>query len=383
MDNNTKNILLSELYSATGYSERLLHALLNMTDLGRSIDAKAIAKRLYLDLNQFFVNEIYLGPSSDSLLEPPKDLTEIKKALLSSKAAMESQIQLGFEDTYSLAPKVIQFINILYTHCHEFHELLNRGSDLEIQLPRINLVEIHYEEEDSFEEHLSPYQENESSANDSEDDWDDIDANHDEIPFFFLSSERIFNIIENKLGDVTSLEWQRSKKYDSLLHEGHQSIFKKDHKKALTKFKRALNYKETAEILTLIGWAYSIQEKREEAKSYCLKAISLDPDYGPPYNDLGSYLLAEGQTKESLKWFELAKKAINYQNREYPYINSGRALMAMSEYKKALDQFSKALTLAPYHEELHATVERLQASIKKKNNLTHEGLNGVRSPPLS
>src|SRR5205085_12203391 len=102
-------------------------------------------------------------------------------------------------------------------------------------------------------------------------------------------------------------------------------IAQKNFEEAKNQFFKARNYKDCAEVLTLIGWTYSLLENLREAKSYCMKAIQKDTQYGPAYNDFGNYILNEGQVRESLRWFELAKRAHNYQNREYPYINAGRA----------------------------------------------------------
>jgi hypothetical protein len=38
--------------------------------------------------------------------------------------------------------------------------------------------------------------------------------------------------------------------------------------------------------------------------------------------------------------------------------------MTKRKLGRALDEFSKALTLAPYHDELHSTVEKLKKSLK-------------------
>jgi tetratricopeptide (TPR) repeat protein len=354
MNKNTKTILLSELYAATGYSERLFHALLDVTDLGRGTAVKLIGERLFVDLNEFFTNKVY-GLHQTQSLALPSGLLETQQLVDACKCAMEAQVKMSFHPVEILVPNVVEFINLLYSYAHEFHEILSLGSDLEIQLPRVNLIEIHYKPEETIEEHLSPYQE-------VEEEWDDL-----EVPTFTLDVGHVLNVLEDNIGEISSLEWQRNKKYEEFLKEGHDAVFKQDQDKALDKFLKALNYKETAEILTLIGWAHSMKKNFDDAKSYCLKAIKLDPNYGPPYNDLGSYLLTEGQTGESLKWFELAKKATNYQNREYPYINAGRAYMARNEYELALNEFSKALTLAPFHEELHVTVEKLKKSLKKKD----------------
>ena len=129
-----------------------------------------------------------------------------------------------------------------------------------------------------------------------------------------------------------------------------------------------MSYRECAEIVTLVGWVQSLLGENEKAKNMCMKAISLDPDYGPPYNDLGTVLLNEGQLEESLKWFELAKKAPKYQNKEYPYINAGRAYMMVKNYDKAMIEFEKALSICPENEDLRETVAKIEKSLSKKSN---------------
>jgi Tfp pilus assembly protein PilF len=185
------------------------------------------------------------------------------------------------------------------------------------------------------------------------------------VAHFQLPLQSVYSMQGEALGTLRMLEQQREKKYQQMIHEGHEGIFHKDYPKALEAFQKALNYQESAEILTLIGWTQSLMGQLEKAKAYCLRAIQKDPDYGPPYNDLGSYFLTEGQIDESLKWFEMAKKSLHYQNREYPYINSGRAFMTKKDLPRALDEFSKALTIAPYHEDLHKTVEKLKKSLMR------------------
>jgi Tfp pilus assembly protein PilF len=158
---------------------------------------------------------------------------------------------------------------------------------------------------------------------------------------------------------------KREEKYEFYLHKGHYFIAQKNYDESKINFYRARNYKETAEVLTLLAWSYSLMGDKKTAKSFCLKAIQLDSQYGPAYNDYGNYLLAEGDVQDSLRWFELAKRAHNYQNREYPYINAGRANVLLQNYNQALTEFSLALTLAPHHHELHDTVSKLKNSLEK------------------
>ena len=104
-----------------------------------------------------------------------------------------------------------------------------------------------------------------------------------------------------------------------------------------------------------------------KAKEFCFEAIKKDPDYGNPYNDIGSYLLSEGKIKESFSWFALAKKAKYYLNREFPYINAAKAHLMQQNYRGALNEFMEALILVPYHKELQKTVNRLKSFVYKKD----------------
>jgi Tfp pilus assembly protein PilF len=304
---------------------------------------------------------------------------------------MRSMLELQGPNTATLKA-CVNWINATYDAAYELHLIVTDHTQLEIQWPRLNLIEMNphgkeskvlalkkqqdktQEKEEVTEEtdvHPRRYGKaglyaleggvsNEPLPDDDIENEDELDI----IPHFHLSLEVVQRAYEHGPSQVDHLEWQREKKYDDALSEGHQAILKKEHSAALDSFSKARNYRETAEILTLMGWTHSLMAEMEKAKSYCLKAIKQDADYGPAYNDLGSYLLSEGQVEEALKWFDLAKKAPNYQNREYPYINAGRAYMTKRKLGRALDEFSKALTLAPYHDELHSTVEKLKKSLK-------------------
>jgi Tfp pilus assembly protein PilF len=184
----------------------------------------------------------------------------------------------------------------------------------------------------------------------------------------------------DKNSGLVFLQMRREEKYDYYLHKGHYSIAQKNYEEAKAHFYRARNYKETAEVLTLLAWSYSLLDDRAQAKAYCLKAVELDSQYGPAYNDFGNYILAEGKVEESLRWFELAKRAHNYQNREYPYINAGRAYVLLKDFERALTEFSLALTIAPHHHELHDTVAKLKISLEKTARPTYtEGLGPLNS----
>ncbi len=350
MEQTTNNILLAELYSASAYIDRIFHALLHVTNLAHGQHSRRLGKELAYDLRSFLHDEV-IKPGFATEIEPSDDLKSVRKDVENTKKLFESILKIGF-DTEAMVDSTVKLINLLYSYAHEFHDYVEKHAELDIQYPRVNLIEIHYEHDDSLEEHLSSYQ---------EEDWEEDET----VPSFYLNKQAVLDVISSKTSSVTNLDQQRNKKYESLIQDGHENVFKKDLDKAMDCFTKALNYKETAEVLTLLAWVHSMDQNYEKAKSLCLKAIQKDPDYGPPYNDLGTYLLSQGEVDESIKWFNLAKKAVNYQNREYPYINSGRAWMAKKNFEKALDEFSKALTLAPFHEELHQTVEKLKRTLRR------------------
>ncbi|MBL6988199.1 MAG: hypothetical protein ISR65_00385 [Bacteriovoracaceae bacterium] len=331
MKENTKSILKSELSSAHGYLERIIHVLSEITQLISTPESKEILRDLHKETVSLLQEDLLknLLLEVDPTFLNPRDTRETIKSVVQ---LLESVLSLGIKEEIGIKV-VVEFINLLYKHAHSLHIFSLRTNTLEITYPRMTLIT-------------------------TDDEWDSYT-----IPKFYLPIDMVYQLHEKDMGFIGTLQWQRDNKYRDLIEKGHRFIFEKNYPKSLEHFERACNYNESAEVLTLIAWVYFLLNKTEKAKSFCLKAIRKDADYGPPYNDLGNYILAEGQVEESLKWFSLAKKSINYQNREYPYINSGRAFMMKEEYAKALDEFSIALTLAPYHNELHETVRRLKEAM--------------------
>lgn len=348
MDSNLKNLTLSELHTCTQYLDRLFHALGEISDLGPDAEVRKLTSNYHNEIHsilqaEILTKELVQQKLPSSSLKDSKELTQSILRILEGLFFMEVHLP-------ELVKKSVKIMNKMYIYAHQFHVICEEKTDLDIQYPRTYILDM---------------------------------TNDLKIPKFHLDIEQLWEISQKEQSSITNLLWQREKKYDSLLMEGHEHIFNKDYEESLQCFSRALNFQETAEIYTLLGWNYSFLNQNDKAKSYCLKAIQKDPDYGPPYNDLGTYLLNEGQVDESLKWFEMAKKAMNYQNREYPFINSGRAHMAKRDFAKALEEFSKALALAPFHEELHETVEKLKVSLLKTNIEVKDVLGKPSEPPPS
>ncbi len=153
---------------------------------------------------------------------------------------------------------------------------------------------------------------------------------------------------------------KRSRFHHDLLFMGKEAVARKDYAEAFRLFSKALDIQVSAEALTLLGWAHSFLGRIEEAKECCLTAIAYDPDYGNPYNDLGSYYLQENKTELAKEWFVKAKDAVNYANREYPFINLGKIYVMEREFDLALKEFRAALALAPESQDIKNTLEKLE-----------------------
>jgi Tfp pilus assembly protein PilF len=335
----TNTLLLAEYFTSVGYLDRLLFAFTEMERLHYGPRGKNQIQKLLNDCSVFFIKEF----SEFELEATPSEWAQFKAQLKTYHSVIESFIKAPYKSTKK-DTMVVNYINLLYRNCFEIHNFIMESTNLEIQYPRLGLIQ---------EENIPTITMSEEATR---------------APLFFLDEKKLQNYGEETSNQKTSLvflEMKREEKYEFYLHKGHYFIAQKNYEEAKTNFYRARNYKETAEVLTLLAWSHSLLGEKSQAKSYCLKAVQIDSQYGPAYNDFGNYILAEGQVQESLRWFELAKRAHNYQNREYPYINAGRAYVLLKDFDQALTEFSLALTIAPQHYELHDTVAKLKISLEK------------------
>ncbi|MBC7427924.1 MAG: hypothetical protein H7336_04875 [Bacteriovorax sp.] len=335
----TNTLLLAEYFTASGYLDRLLFAFTEMERLHYGPRGKNQIQKLLNDCSIFFTKEF----AEFELVATPTEWAQFKTQLKTYHMVIETFVKAPFKSAKKEA-MVVNYINLIYRNCFEIHNFVMESTNLEIQYPRLGLIQ---------EENIPTITMAEEASR---------------APLFFLDEKKLQNYGDDKStknSPLVFLEMKREEKYEFYLHKGHYFIAQKNYEEAKTHFYRARNYKETAEVLTLLAWSYSLLGEKAQAKSYCLRAVQIDSQYGPAYNDFGNYILAEGQVQESLRWFELAKRAHNYQNREYPYINAGRAYVLLKDFDQALTEFSLALTIAPHHHELHETVAKLKISLEK------------------
>jgi len=125
--------------------------------------------------------------------------------------------------------------------------------------------------------------------------------------------------------------------------------------------RRSIEIYPTAEGHTYLGWALSYRGELEEAIEECKTAIGLDPEFGNPYNDIGSYLITLRRYEESLHWLALATKAERYESRHFPHYNLGKVYERMGEFQQALRDYTMSLSFQPDYKPALQASERLIA----------------------
>ena len=133
----------------------------------------------------------------------------------------------------------------------------------------------------------------------------------------------------------------------TLWMKGQEHHLRGDFNRAIELYTKSLGLYPTAEAYTFRGWAYSFQGRVDEAIEECKKAIAVDPTFGNPYNDIGSYLVKKGELDEAIEWLEKAKTAPRYEPRHFPYMNLGRIYAQKGMVLRAIQEFEAALEIHP------------------------------------
>ncbi|HEX7549435.1 MAG TPA: tetratricopeptide repeat protein [Candidatus Methylomirabilis sp.] len=132
-----------------------------------------------------------------------------------------------------------------------------------------------------------------------------------------------------------------------LWEQAYAHHMRKELEEAIRLYQESLALYPTAEAHTFLGWAYSDQNRLDEAIAECHKAIALDPDFGNPYNDIGVYLIEREDLDGAIPWLEKAKRARRYEPRHFPYMNLGRIYLQRGQWQEALRELEAAARLAP------------------------------------
>lgn len=134
-----------------------------------------------------------------------------------------------------------------------------------------------------------------------------------------------------------------------LIERAYRQQMKGELADAISLYKRSIAVYPTAEAYTFLGWSYGMIDLYDEAIRMCKKAIDIDPAFGNPYNDIGSYLIELGRWEDAVPWLEEATSAPRYSSPEYAYMNLGRVYEHFGELVEALNNFNRALMVAPMY----------------------------------
>lgn len=326
----SKELLQTELYNVTTYIDRLNFVLHHHEDLSHLPQIKTVYVEFLNSLKEECENALNIrsreASSEDKASFLVKELNDYLKFI---------ELYFKLENGSAHFSKTgIKLLNLLFQGAFELHKKVKAFSILEVQPPRFTLTE--------------------------------IEKNENEILLFQIQDEVVYQNKSIHDATITFIQERKEELYDRHLKKGHFFLLNKNNGKAKEHFTKAKNFKSTAEIFTLLGHLAGKENRYDEAREYCLKAIKADPHFGAPYNDYGVYLLNEGMAKDALKWFTLAKKSLQYQNRDFAYINCGRAYFALGEYELALDEFTKALTMNPENAELETMVQKIKDNLESK-----------------
>jgi len=130
---------------------------------------------------------------------------------------------------------------------------------------------------------------------------------------------------------------------------------------AIELYKKSIECYPTAEAHTFLGWTYSFMGRLDDAIAECHKAIETDPTFGNPYNDIGAYLLQQGNVDDAIPWFQRALEAPRYESYCFPHMNLGRAYEVKRQWSAAIREFQLALEQRPDYQPARQGLKRVQS----------------------
>jgi tetratricopeptide (TPR) repeat protein len=143
----------------------------------------------------------------------------------------------------------------------------------------------------------------------------------------------------------------------------YEAQMRGDLDEAVELYKGSLESFATAEAHTFLGWTYSFMKLTDQAIEECHRAIEVDPEFGNPYNDIGAYLIEQGNLYAAIPWLERAMIAERYESYFYPHFNLGRVYESQGRVREALREFQKAIDLNPKYTLAIREFRKLQARV--------------------
>src|SRR5947209_7434542 len=132
---------------------------------------------------------------------------------------------------------------------------------------------------------------------------------------------------------------------------------------AVELYRRSIETYPTAEAHTFLGWVYSFDGRYDEAIDECLNAIRVDSTFGNPYNDIGSYLIAQGDLWTCVRWFRRALAAPRYESYAFPHFNLARVFEQRQRPLDAARHYGLALEEQPSFAQAAKALRRVQSRL--------------------
>jgi tetratricopeptide (TPR) repeat protein len=148
-----------------------------------------------------------------------------------------------------------------------------------------------------------------------------------------------------------------------LFQSAYQAQMRSDLDQAADLYKQSIERYPTAEAHTFLGWTYSFMGLTDQAIEECHRAIEVDPDFGNPYNDIGAYLIEQGNLHGAIDWLKRAMTAPRYECCFYPHFNLGRVYEALGRLLDAMREYKIAIDLNPQYTLAIQAFRRLQARL--------------------
>jgi len=158
---------------------------------------------------------------------------------------------------------------------------------------------------------------------------------------------------EEMLKEEATQWWQRA----------YAAQMRGDLDEAIELYTRSIEIWPTAEAYTYRGWAMSFQGRLDEAIAECHEAIKVDPEFGNPYNDIGAYLIQQGDYYGAIPWLKRALQAKRYECYFFPHFNLGRIYEHLGDLIRAMNCYKAAYEVNHNYIEALKAFHRLQGRL--------------------
>lgn len=148
-----------------------------------------------------------------------------------------------------------------------------------------------------------------------------------------------------------------------LFEEAYAAQMERDFETAIRLYKLSIEEYPTAEAYTFLGWTYSFRGEYDLAIAECLAAIAVDPTFGNPYNDIGSYLVAKGNLYDCVRWFKLAMSALRYEAPGFPHFNLAHVYEKRGLLLEAARHYGLAVERQPDYKTAYEALRRVQGKL--------------------